>query len=272
MRVVRVARGALPRAHRLASPRRSPGTAPKRDWRRRRRATTGSPGSGRPRRPRTWRQPGTSPRALDVLAGVAEGPDRDRDELAVRVALGPPLIAIRGYGDPEVERTYERARALSETAGDAPHLFEAIWGLANYYQSRGDLAAARTFGEQLVAMAQHGNDPFLIAWAHLQLGATTFWRGDPAGALPHLEHAIAVHEPAEGRRMRGAPDPGVAARAYAAWALWQLGYPDRSLATSREGFALGRGYGHPFSLALDALLRLRAPSAAPRAGHRALLR
>jgi tetratricopeptide (TPR) repeat protein len=101
-----------------------------------------------------------------------------------------------------------------------------------------------------VAVSERSGDALLVAWAHLQLGATTFWRGDPATALPHLERAIAVHDPTATLRLRGAPDPGVAARAYAAWALWHLGYPDRALATSRESVTLGRRCGDRFSLSL----------------------
>jgi tetratricopeptide (TPR) repeat protein len=189
-------------------------------------------------------------KALDLIRDVTQDPDRDREELAIRVALGPPLIAIRGYGDREVERTYERARTLCETIGEAPDLFEAVWGLANYYQSRGELGTARTLAEQLVTVSERSSEALLIAWAHLQLGATTFWRGEPAAAMPHFERAIAVHDPSAGLRLRGAPDPGVAARAYAAWALWQLGHADRALETCRESVALGRRCGDRFSLAL----------------------
>jgi len=189
-------------------------------------------------------------KALDLIRNVADDPDRDREELAIRVALGPPLIAIRGYGDREVERTYERARTLCETIGEAPDLFEAVWGLANYYQSRSELGTARTLAEQLVAVSERSSEALLVAWAHLQLGATTFWRGEPAAAMPHFERAIAIHDPSAGRRLRGAPDPGVAARAYAAWALWQLGHADRALDTCRDSIALGRRCGDRFSLAL----------------------
>src|SRR5262249_32304614 len=176
-------------------------------------------------------------KALDLIRDVAQGTDRDREELAIRVALGPPLIAIRGYGDREVERTYERARTLCETIGEAPDLFEAVWGLANYYQSRGELVTGRTLAQTLGVVSARSSGALLGAWAHLQLGATTFWRGEPAAAMPHFERAIAVHDPNAGLRLRGAPDPGVAARAYAAWALWQLGHADRALETCRESIA-----------------------------------
>ena len=43
-------------------------------------------------------------------------------------------------------------------------------------------------------------------------------------------------------------DPGVAALGYAAWNLWQLGWPDRALARAREAVVLAHELGHLFSL------------------------
>ncbi|MGH7857843.1 MAG: hypothetical protein ACREQY_10985, partial [Candidatus Binatia bacterium] len=39
--------------------------------------------------------------ALDQLEGLPAGAGRDRRELDLRIALGPPLMAIRGYSAPE---------------------------------------------------------------------------------------------------------------------------------------------------------------------------
>jgi tetratricopeptide (TPR) repeat protein len=45
-------------------------------------------------------------------------------------------------------------------------------------------------------------------------------------------------------------DPGVAARCYCAWSLWNLGWPDRALARAREAVELAHQLAdHPFSLA-----------------------
>jgi adenylate cyclase len=87
-------------------------------------------------------------------------------------------------------------------------------------------------------------------WAHLQLGATLFWRGEPTESLHHLERTIALHDPGHFWLLPGAADPGVAARVYAGLALWQLGRPDRAVEVSEEGIELGRAKAHPFSLAL----------------------
>jgi class 3 adenylate cyclase/tetratricopeptide (TPR) repeat protein len=189
-------------------------------------------------------------RGLELLARSAEGPERDRQELELRVALGFPLVALHGYGDSRVEEAYERARVLCHGMDEAPHLFETVWGLANYYQARGVLDVAKDLAEQLVTIAENAAETRLAVWAHLQLGATLFFRGEPAASLRHLDLAIAQHDPSVRWFLTGAPEPGAAARVYAAWALWELGHPDRALRVSEEGVALGRACEHPFTLAL----------------------
>jgi predicted ATPase len=56
--------------------------------------------------------------ALDLIARLPERRERDRQELALQIALGTPLIAVHGYAAPETGRAYDRARALCERLGD----------------------------------------------------------------------------------------------------------------------------------------------------------
>ena len=60
-------------------------------------------------------QPGSSPtpnQGLELLATLPETPARVQQELDLQLALGPTLMAAKGYAAPEVEQTYTRARAL----------------------------------------------------------------------------------------------------------------------------------------------------------------
>ena len=189
-------------------------------------------------------------RALDVLTRLPPGPARDERELTVRVALGPTLIALHGYGAQEVEDTYQRAHALSGARGDVTHLVETTWGLANYYQARAQLDIAKQLGERLVASTDARDDLRAQVWAHLQLGATHFWRGEYGGALDHLERAVARYDPGGSWFLPGAPDPWVAAQAYRGLVLWTLGRPDAGLLACRDAVSRVRDGTHPFSLGL----------------------
>jgi hypothetical protein len=50
-------------------------------------------------------------------------------ELALQLALGPVLLATRGYGTPEARRPYRRAEELAVRLGNNRARFGATWGL-----------------------------------------------------------------------------------------------------------------------------------------------
>ena len=50
-------------------------------------------------------------RALSLLAELSASPGRDALELDIRIALGSPLVALKGYGS-QVHQLYERALSL----------------------------------------------------------------------------------------------------------------------------------------------------------------
>jgi len=70
-------------------------------------------------------------------------------------------------------------------------------------------------------------------------------------ARQHLEEGIAGYTPDQRRApaFRMGQDPGVACRAYAAWPLWILGYPEQALARVHDALALAHELSHPYSLA-----------------------
>ena len=188
--------------------------------------------------------------ALEMLARLPEGTVRDERELALHVALGPNLIALHGYGAHEVEDTYERAHALCGERGDAGELVEMLWGLANYYQARAQLDTAKELGERLVAITRAGDDVRPKVWAHLQLGATHYWRGEYRAALDHLDGAVTGYDPTGSWFLPGAPDPWVAAQAYRGLVLWTIGRPASGLRACQDSVARAREGTHPFSLGL----------------------
>ncbi len=56
--------------------------------------------------------------AIDLLQRQADSPERIQRELLLQLAVGPALIAAKGYAAPEVEGAYTRARELCERLGD----------------------------------------------------------------------------------------------------------------------------------------------------------
>jgi predicted ATPase len=190
-------------------------------------------------------------KGLALLQAMPDTPENRRQELAIHTALGPALIATRGYADAEVERTYTRARLLCEQTGDAPPLFAVLRGLWNCYVVRAELQSARALGEQLLAIAQPAQESALLVEAHRALGTTLLFLGELAPARAHLEAGIASYDPQQHRplALRFGADPGVLCRLYAASTLWLLGQAEQARRCLHEGLRLAQEGAHPFSLA-----------------------
>ncbi|HEY7496366.1 MAG TPA: adenylate/guanylate cyclase domain-containing protein, partial [Candidatus Tectomicrobia bacterium] len=69
---------------------------------------------------------------LALLTTLPETYERTQHELTFHLALGPALIAARGYASPDVEQTYARAHALCQQVGDTPQLFPVLRGLHRF--------------------------------------------------------------------------------------------------------------------------------------------
>jgi predicted ATPase len=99
-------------------------------------------------------------------------------------------------------------------------------------------------GEQALALAQHLQDPALLAEAHYALGVPLYNLGEITLAHAHFEQGIlfadALTEPLRSRH-------GVMCRIFAAVNLWCLGYPEQALRRSHEALALAQS-SHPYRL------------------------
>jgi predicted ATPase len=137
--------------------------------------------------------------------------------------------------------------------------------------ARAEHQTALELGEQCLQMAQRVQDAALLLEAHYTLGVSWFLLGNPALAGTHMEHTIALYDPAQHHGLAyryGGIDPGVGGFGLSAWSLWMRGYPARARLHSNMALSLARQLAHPFSLArtlhydtLVCQLRRDAPAA-----------
>jgi predicted ATPase len=189
-------------------------------------------------------------RALDLLRAQPETPERAEQEVALQIALGGPLMAVKGRGAPEVEQAYTRAQELCQRIGDTPQLFPVVWGLFLFRRSRGEIDRAYEFAARLLALARATTDPGLLIEAHHALWATRFARGELEAAADHAAQALALYDPdrhASLAAVYGNHDAGVCALGHGAWALELCGEPEQASRKSAEAVTLARRLGHPFS-------------------------
>jgi class 3 adenylate cyclase/predicted ATPase len=191
-------------------------------------------------------------KGLEVLRGFPDTPERIQHELALHLALGQPLLMIKGQDSPELAQVYSRAQELCQRVGDSRQRFSALMGLCSFYNAQGRLQTSRELAEESLALAQGVHDPVLLLEAHITLGSILFCLGEFVSARMHLEEGLALQSRQQHRSMilnRGC-DCEVFGATWLAWTLWILGYPDRSLAKSHEALRLAQELSHTYSLAL----------------------
>ena len=190
-------------------------------------------------------------RAREALATLPGGPERDRRELALLLAMGSPLMSVHGYATPEVERLYARARELARATGAHADVFPAMQGLWQFYYVRGMLPVSRELGNELLEIAREAESSTFLLLAHRSIASSAFLQGDYEACRDHTQagyqlYDVHVHG---ALALRTGHDPGVAHGVYLAWALWMLGYPDQALRWVNDMIELARRLAHPLSLA-----------------------
>ncbi|WP_428264747.1 protein kinase domain-containing protein [Haliangium sp.] len=193
-------------------------------------------------------------RGLELLAEAPLSPERQRRELSFLMRMGPPLLALAGYGADEVEAHFSRAltlcRELGVEAAGARSLVPALWGLWLFYQVRARYEPALEMGSKLLEIAESGGAPELYLYAHQALGASYLLTGDFARAREQFEAGMAVYDPERHRDLAilYAQDPGVFCTVYLARIDCAEGRPDRARAGAIASIERARAGGHPHSV------------------------
>jgi len=189
---------------------------------------------------------------LELLKTLPDGAERAQQELTMLASLGAPLIATKGYSALEVERTFTRARDLCQQLGEIPQLFPVMYRLSGYYLLRGEFEKAIEIGEQLLNLAQTGQDRECLLEAHYAVGATLYFSGELISAHEHLKKTVALYDPEEHRSHAFiyGQDPAIAGLSFDARLLGYLGYLEQAATKIEHALKLAQNLAHPFSLAL----------------------
>jgi class 3 adenylate cyclase/predicted ATPase len=190
---------------------------------------------------------------LRLLSRLPDTTTRHHREITLQNTLGVCLMPTRGFGNPEVAAAFTRAAEISTRVGDVRGLFIALRGNGQYHMISGDLRTASDDARRILALADDaGNRDFLVEAHHLAW--STLWAaGDFRAAQQHAEEGISRYERERDHQLTytySGHDPGVCARAYKALSLFQLGYPDQSLAWCGDMLALAEALAHPFTLGI----------------------
>ena len=189
-------------------------------------------------------------KALALLEGEPDSPERDRRELALRTALGAPLVSIAGYGAPKVHEDYLRAEELCGRLGTPPAP-PVLRGLALVALARGELQRARELGAQLLEAGEKSNEATVRVEGHYVLGVTSFWLGEFEHSREQLEASLAEYDPADSHTHVAmySQDPRIVCLSRLALVLYYLGETDAADDRAREALRYADELEHPWSLA-----------------------
>ncbi len=187
-------------------------------------------------------------RGLSLLQSTAQTAKSRNLEFSLHLLLGNALLVTAGYGDPEVEQIYRRARDLCEGLGDRAELLPVLYGLWVFQLIHSGLDQALEFGREFLQLAQEVKSAATLVGERM-LGCPLFYLGRFSQALPRFERAMAAYDQSMHGPLawRYGQDAGVTTRTYLAWTMWLLGYPDRAVLHNREARRLGDEMEHALS-------------------------
>ena len=190
--------------------------------------------------------------AQTLLAHLPEARERTVAALALQIALGPLLLATKGYAAPEVEQAFTEAWELCQQVGDAQQRFQVLWGLGKFYQVKPDLNKGTAVAKELLALAQVEESPELLLEAYSIAGTHCFHNVALQVAKQYLDQSVALYD----RQQYGhhalvyGQDPSIVGLTYGAWVRWCMGYPTQALRQAQQALALVEEINHPYSQVL----------------------
>jgi predicted ATPase len=177
---------------------------------------------------------------------------RAEKELSILIALGPALMATRGWDAPEVRDVYEAASRLARETGNALEMFPAVWGRWLTAHAGGEAERARQLLRELFDLVRGHEASDLLLQAHHAATSTMGTEAEFEKSLEHMQAVIALYDPDTHRRqaMRyGGHDPNVCTHCIGAFVEMIMGRARRSRELSEASFALAANVDHAPSLA-----------------------
>ena len=188
---------------------------------------------------------------LALIDEVNDPRPRSELKLELLTQLGVALSATSGYAAPEVEETYEQARALCEAGTEAGVLFPIVRGLGTFYFVRCRLGTAAEVSASCLRLAQESQRIDFRIEALSFRGYTCVFRGQFAEGRASLEECLDLYRIHGGHRLRypSPQDAGIAAWSLVPIAAWVLGDAAGAQAAVDEALSHCARLGRPFDTA-----------------------
>ena len=188
---------------------------------------------------------------LSAISKVRPSNQRDRIELSLRTALGPAVVAHRGWGQAEVSEVLEPAWRLAQSLRQNAAYLPILNALAVHNMCMNQQAESLRWADQLLRAGAELADDRLEIVGHRAASATHFWLGKFAAACQSGDEVHRLYDPERHWDLVSLTntDPFTGEGIYRSQFLWIMGYPDQAVAANQATEANARRRGHPFDLA-----------------------
>jgi predicted ATPase len=202
-------------------------------------------------------------KGLSLLPQLLEGEERDRQELALQLALGGALIPVSGYAAETTGGAYARAHCLGQQLGDTPSLVRALWGQFVHHHVRGEMGLSHRAATELLELGERENDSVGCLTGHRAVGDGLLHIGQLAAARMHLEKCVTLSNPMDHRSLTYllAENVRVASLSFLSLTLALMGFADQAIARTEQALNEARALSHSTSLAFALATACRVHSA-----------
>ncbi len=190
-------------------------------------------------------------KALEALAGWPDTPERSAREIELQLALGIPIIAVRGYADEETRDVFARARVLCLQMNSPGEYFQALYGLWGHSWMSGKNDEALGMANEFLSRAETSSDIVPLMMGHRVMGSSLLSVGQFEQSRQHFEESIALSSQRglQSLYSRYMVEPKAASLLLLSWDLWILGYPQQALSRVSSALDLARDLAQPYSIA-----------------------
>ena len=188
--------------------------------------------------------------ALDLLAKVPPGEQRDARELDLTLNLAVSLIAVQGFGASRVEECALRAKDLADKLHGVPTRFAARRLAWNSCLMRQPVPRTVALARDLIALAEEDHAPAKLALAHRALGYSLMIAGEFAEADAILARGAAFADDVSDQEfVVYGEHPSMVCRAYGGHARIIIGLPTSGARLVEEAVEYARRGESAHSLA-----------------------
>ncbi|HEU5256401.1 MAG TPA: hypothetical protein VFU28_10435, partial [Vicinamibacterales bacterium] len=189
-------------------------------------------------------------RGLELLDRLPPGEERDRRELALRLALVEALNSSPTHRAGELMNAFDAAREIANRLGQQQAIFRVLLVHVWSHLGAGDCRRAREVAGECLRQARAMGDDTLAAGAHLQVATTSDYLGRLDEAMSHFREAIDLAERCDQELLTKLLwlNPSAYARSELAKCLFVSGRFGEALDLVGEALALAHRANHPVTL------------------------